>query len=671
MGLRVAESLKRSVGRRRVRTLAVLALGPLLLLLWSAGPASAHATLLFASPAAEGGVPDPPSALTLTFDNPVTLPPDALRLTGPTDTPVDLGAPRLTGAAHSVQAAVTRRIAVGVYTVTWQVIASDGDAITGTYRFAVGTSAAGLSASASGNTATPGALRTALARWTLFAALALLAGAAALPRLARRARIDALDRRRCEIAAGIAGLLAAAVLFDVQSGGGSLLHSPAHLDSALTARAGVITLVEATAFAAAIVPALTRRPRWHALPATVIVFCEALRAHPHEYAPTLGLLATLVHLAAVALWLGSLVHVAAYALTHHNEPKAARRLWRAYARYAAFLFTAALASGALAALLLVPLSELVSTGYGQALLAKAALVALVALLALTARRRLHADRAVLPPARFEAATLTGVLALAAALTVLAPPKTTSTDLPFAPPASGPAVALGARAGQIGVFAQASQGQLVIRLTAPGADTTGAQAQGTAAPGAAVISSAPPIVYRLSAILTDPADTTRPLALRGCGAGCFVAPAAWADGSSVLTLTASATGWNGGRAAFAVPWPPHPGNAALRNLAAALHTTGKLTLFEQVTSDTTATPAAQRLDLTGPYLLGAEPYSGGQAPDADLVPGPGSGSTLLLGYPAENIAVRLILDHGARPVSETLTDPDHLTTRTFDYTESSR
>lgn len=653
---------------RRLAWLSVLAFA-VLLVAWSAGPASAHATLLFASPAAEGGVPDPPSVLTLTFDNPVTLPPDALRLSGSTGTPVTLGVASLTGAGHSVQATVNRKIPVGIYTVTWQVIASDGDAITGTYRFAVGTSASGLSATGT-SAASPGALPTAIARWTLFAALALLAGAAALPGLARRARIDAPDRRRWEVAAAGAGLLAAAVLFDVQAGGGSLPRGPAHLDSALTTRAGVITLVEAGSFAAVLTLALARRRRWHAVPATVIVCCEALRAHPHEYAPTLGLLATLVHLAAVALWLGALVHVAAYSLTHRDKPKAARRLWRAYARYAAFLFTAVLASGVLATLLLVPLGDLASTGYGQLLLVKTALVALAALLAFTARRQLYGGRAVLPPARFEAMTLTAVLAVAAALTVLAPPKTTNTDLPFAPPASGPAVALGARAGQIGVFAQASQGQLVIRLTAPGADTSGAATQSSTAPGAAVISSAPPIAYTLAATLTTPAAATRALALRGCGTGCFVAPATWADGSSVLTLTASATGWNGGRAAFAVPWPPHPGTATLQKLATSLRATAKLTAFERVTSDTTATPTAQRLDLTGTYLLGAEPYSGGQAPDADLVSGPGAGNTLLLGYPAENIAVRLILDHAGRPVSETLTDPDHLTTRTFDYTESS-
>jgi len=45
------------------------------------------------------------------------------------------------------------------------------------------------------------------------------------------------------------------------------------------------------------------------------------------------------------------------------------------------------------------------------------------------------------------------------------------------------------------------------------------------------------------------------------------------------------------------------------------------------------------------------------------------STLLLGYPAENIAVSLVLDSAGNPLSEALTDPDHLTTRTFQSAES--
>src|SRR5216684_1294850 len=53
----------------------------------TAPAASAHATLLFTSPAADSAVPVPPDAITLTFNEPVTL---AVTLAG---TPVTLAGP--------------------------------------------------------------------------------------------------------------------------------------------------------------------------------------------------------------------------------------------------------------------------------------------------------------------------------------------------------------------------------------------------------------------------------------------------------------------------------------------------------------------------------------------------------------------------------------------------
>src|SRR5258708_11247854 len=132
---------------------------------------------------------------------------------------------------------------------------------------------------------------------------------------------------------------------------------------------------------------------------------------------------------AAGLGVGAVAHVTAFALTHRNQPKAPRRLWRAYARTAAFLFAATVASGVLAGLLLVPLHDVLSTGYGRLLLIKSAAVGLAAALAITARTRLRAEHPILPPARIEASVLAVVIVTAAALTVLGPPPTATTDLP--------------------------------------------------------------------------------------------------------------------------------------------------------------------------------------------------------------------------------------------------
>ena len=48
-----------------------------------------------------------------------------------------------------------------------------------------------------------------------------------------------------------------------------------------------------------------------------------------------------------------------------------------------------------------------------------------------------------------------------------------------------------------------------------------------------------------------------------------------------------------------------------------------------------------------------------------------GQVLLLGYPAQNIWIRLTIGRGDRITAETLADPDHLITRTYTYPEKRR
>src|SRR5207249_2573455 len=103
--------------------------------------------------------------------------------------------------------------------------------------------------------------------------------------------------------------------------------------------------------------------------------------------------------------------------------------------------------------------------------------------------------------RVEAATLTGVLAVTAVL-VSTPPARTAAP-PTAPPApTGVVEPLGTLAGQIGVAVQASQGHLVVRLSAP-------QAGDLYAPGAAQR-------FQLTARLLPAGGPARAVPLRGCG-----------------------------------------------------------------------------------------------------------------------------------------------------------
>jgi copper transport protein len=117
--------------------------------------------------------------------------------------------------------------------------------------------------------------------------------------------------------------------------------------------------------------------------------------------------------------------------------------------------------------LLLPLSQVFTTDYGRVLVIKLALVAGAASLALTGRwiQRSETRISKLPTViRAESLTLVAVLALSATLVSTTPVKGATQPAP--PEPTGPVLPLGALAGQIGVAVAASDGQLVVRLSAP-------------------------------------------------------------------------------------------------------------------------------------------------------------------------------------------------------------
>src|SRR6266567_6972564 len=160
-----------------------------ILLVAMAPAAWAHATLLFTSPAADSAVPVSPKALTLTFSQSVTLVGTPVTLTGPGGNKIVLGPARESGRRSVVTVPVASRLTNGVYTVSWQVISSDGDEVGSQFRFAVGPAPASLSSSpAAAQPSVPGQWPTAVLRWVPFAGLAAALGGLAGQELARRYR---------------------------------------------------------------------------------------------------------------------------------------------------------------------------------------------------------------------------------------------------------------------------------------------------------------------------------------------------------------------------------------------------------------------------------------------------------------------------------------------------
>lgn len=620
---------------------AVLVVVLAAVVLGGAAPASAHPTLLFTDPATDTAVPDTPAVVTLVFNEAVTTGPRAITLVDGTGRSLPIGDAGTARDGTVVTARFASTLRPGTYVVRWQVTGADGDVVDEEFRFAVGATVTGATAT-SGQEVSWG---EAALRWLLFAGLAVALGGVVGERFTRSARAEkpTLPTLRSWIApsalVGLAGVVGLAVLLVVDTGTVSVLWH---------GRAGQLLATEAAGLTVAIGLAALDRHLWAAAALLIVVAAEGVRSHANVAAPGWGAALTAVHLVAVAIWAGALLHVARAAVAWRRERPAVRWVLLGYARLAIWVFLTVVATGIITALVLVPLSALLTTTYGQVLLIKLALVIVAAGLAVTARLALRRDERVgrLPKlARIESSVLVAVLAASATL-VSTPPA--GSQQPAPPPARGPVVPLATLTGQVGVSATASDGQLVVRLTTPRRGDYYAPREHQD--------------YAVSGQLA-----AARLEFRGCGEGCFVSIVDWAEGDNVVSLRVAASTWRGGTVSLLVPWPPHPGADDLARAVTALRAVEHFTVYETVTSDTT-TGAGQprKLDLSGAFFVSQEPYASGVAPIAARISRGDQPVRLALGYPAASTTVLLTLDTQGRISEESLTDGKHLVHRRFVY-----
>ncbi|MCZ4602339.1 copper resistance protein CopC [Streptomyces sp. Lzd4kr] len=626
-------------------------------LLSASASAQAHAVLLFASPAIEGAVSTAPREISLVFDEPVQADgARALHVAGPDGKTVALGAISRSEGGKQLAAPVRSAVGPGVYTVSWQAVAPDGDVMSGTYRFAVGSATTTLApGGSSGGQQAAGAPATAVLRWGLFAGFALTLGSLVGEWLtiSRRAPDGAGAVRSWKVPGAVAGLVASVGLGLLIAGGGSLMRgvtSPS--GSALFGgRPGILALVEIAGWLGTLTALRLGRRRAAVAALFTAVVAEGMRAHPATESTVWGPVLTTVHLAAAAVWIGALVHVLRVGRAWRWAPSA-RAALRAYASIALTLVVVVLLTGALSGLLLVSPLKLWDTDFGRLLTLKLVLVAGVCAVALAARRQLS-RRAPHRPARVEAAALAAVLGVTAWLGVTQPPRDANADLPFAPPPSGNAITVGGRTDQIGIAATASQGQVVVRLSAP---VLGLDDGGTSGSS-----------YGAGLTLTTPGGRSSVLAVRGCGEGCFYAPVTWRTGLNLLTVRADAEGWGGGRDTLRVMWPAHPDADLLKRVVKVMRAAGTFTVHEQVASDTARLSVAPtRLTVTGDQLADSEPYAKGTAPLSSRFTDAEGNTVLALGYPGERLALELTLDRQNRVVRETLVGPNHYIRRSVTY-----
>jgi copper resistance protein C len=135
--------------------------------LTTATPASAHTDLEKSDPAKGAALSTPPVRVSLTFGEPVRIAADPITVTGADGTTWTVGPAGVTDA--TVSAPVQATGPAGAYTLTWTVVADDGDTLRGTIPFTLTvaatptTTVAAPSPSAAASTVAPAAAAPATA----------------------------------------------------------------------------------------------------------------------------------------------------------------------------------------------------------------------------------------------------------------------------------------------------------------------------------------------------------------------------------------------------------------------------------------------------------------------------------------------------------------------------
>lgn len=602
--------------------------------LWAV-PAGAHPFLVRTDPADGARLERAPQTVSLQFSEPLGSAPPELSISRQgASREVPLVADRASG-GRVVVADVA--LGVGIYQLSWRVVADDGHLSEGVFAFAVGPVGGSLPRATAEDAfgpvagSLPGAatadapaspLRVA-AGWVFFAGLALSLGAVATAVAVDRDR----GARQHALAAGLVVAMTGSVVMwvaGIAGVGGPVGPIRQH---------GLLAAVAALLAVAVI---LRRRPAAAGVIAVAAAAAWSARGQVGVSNGAVGTALDGVHLVAGAVWAGALTLLVAdlWRARHDPAPLAGRA--RRYASLGAIPVAVLAVAGVVSAVLMVPTAgDLADTTYGRLLVAKTALFAAAVALAWRARRRLAAGSltALLRLTRPEAALVGAVLVLAAVLanTAPPPPRVAAASLLGPPPLSGPVVRDAGLAGILTVAVAVGDGQLQVEVLVPGDESDKARAKVT-------VNGTGPTTPRLTS----------------CGDGCLAGPWQPRRGTTTISVAASAPGWRGGSFTTTIDWPPPPEDPSLleRVLAAMRAEPLLVEMVERTSSgpDSVVTPMTYR--GSGAELVGEAPYASGGADDVRLLP---SGDGLRLYLPGDRLWVTIWLDEAGRITRERIVD----------------
>ena len=248
----------------------------------------------------------------------------------------------------------------------------------------------------------------------------------------------------------------------------------------------------------------------------------------------------------------------------------------------------------------------------------------------------------------ETLVLAAALGAAAVLVNVAPPRGQAAAFAALgpPPLRGPAIRMGSLVGNLAVGVAATERELRFEIVKPGA---------VGAPGAKIAVEA-----------RQPGKLSADLYPRPCGDGCFTIRFRLPPGRTTITARVSAPGWTGGLARFDIPWPPRREQPqVLARVARTMAAQPKLRVSELVTSGPGTNTRPFGAVISGRRLLESEGYGRGGV-DVRVI-GSTSGLTeLVFALPPSKLWYRMWIDDRFRVRRQVLVNAGHRITRRFDY-----
>jgi copper transport protein len=436
-----------TVDRRRARRLLAAAAGLLIGLFWvllgPAAPASAHAALVATDPGNGTIVPDAPNKVTLTFSESVQLLPGKIQVLAPDGSRADQGEPTSDGATVTVP--LRSGGGRGTYLVSYRVLSADSHPVGGSISYSVGAASAPPTSSVD-DTAVDPVVRALIpvGKYLGYAGLALLVGPALVLALLWPHRLSrGGPARLIWTGVGLVGfstLLALWLQAPYSIGTGLFDVRVGDVRDVLGSTFGAVMLVRLGVLCAS---ALLLRPLLRGsggeskadLALLGVLGVAALATWPLTGHPTaspvagVSVVVDVIHLGAMAVWLGGLIMLAAFLLPRANERElgAILPIW---SRWAATAVTALILAGVVQALIEVSsLDGLFSSTYGRLILIKVGLAACVLGVAAVSRRIVRARTAEAAPRGLrrvvlvELGIIAVVLGVTSALVQIAPPRT--------------------------------------------------------------------------------------------------------------------------------------------------------------------------------------------------------------------------------------------------------